>query len=100
MATMGLISIVTLFGGSIGFCALESLRSRNRDTINLRAVVVTTLCWPILWHLIGFAAEGQKIMMWILLSLPISAAITFVTAYLTSLVLQAWIAKSKNQDGR
>ena len=81
-----MIGFISLVLAGIIVCILFNLLRPSNHELNFYAIIMTTIVVPILWHLIGYFIEGPKVLMWILVSLPVSAVISFLTAVVTTFV--------------
>lgn len=82
-----MIGFISLIASSIIlFVLLNYLKPKNCG-LNFIAIIGTTIISPILWHVIGYIVEGVDILTWIIISFPVSSAISFVIAVLLNIVV-------------
>ena len=78
-----MIGFISLIIAGIAVCVVFSQLWPSRRALNLPAIIATSIAVPF-WHLIGYFVDGPEILMWILVTFPVSVMVSIVTAIATS----------------
>ena len=80
--------ITLLLSGSILFCLFISYAKPTDEKLNVIAVSLTAIINTIIWHVIGYLKDNGNIVTWITITIPVTCAISFIVAAVTSYMFQ------------
>ena len=78
---MFLIGLLLLVALNIAICILLSILISPKNKLNNIAVIASTFISPMIWHAIDYFVNGPKVLMWLLITFPVTFGISlFISA--------------------